>query len=209
MFPYICSMEEKFDEILKITSELFRKYGIKSITMDDVAQKNCISKKTLYQYVGNKTELVKAVLQFEFKEKGKHFKKIKAIVLNAIDENIELLKIIVKMMKEHNYSAEYDLIKYYPALHKEMMTFKMQNVYNMVANNILLGKKQGLYRTEIDEKLIAKMRVITVVSRIENDFISFNDFTSESAVKEMFSYHLYAICNDKGLKILKEKLKEI
>ncbi len=209
MFPYICSMKEKFDEILKITSQLFQKYGIKSITMDDVAQKNGISKKTLYQYVGNKTELVKAVLQFEFKERGEHFQTLKETDLTAVEKNIEFMKLVVKMMKEHNCATEFDLMKYYPALHKEMTSFKMQNIYNMVVDNILLGKKQGLYRTEIDEKLIAKMHVIMDLSRVDNDFISFNELTSEHAIKEMFSYHLYAICNDKGLKILKEQLKEI
>ena len=49
------SMQEK---IFSKAEELFMQYGIKSITMDDVAKALGMSKKTLYQYVKDKNDLV-------------------------------------------------------------------------------------------------------------------------------------------------------
>jgi AcrR family transcriptional regulator len=58
--------------------QLFKKYGIKSITMDDIARELGMSKKTLYQLVSEKNELVDIVLTSEFhyfKEKTSKNKK--------------------------------------------------------------------------------------------------------------------------------------
>jgi hypothetical protein len=43
------NMNKEFENILDKVSVLYSKYGIKSITMDDVAHELGISKKTLYQ----------------------------------------------------------------------------------------------------------------------------------------------------------------
>jgi len=51
-------MNEEQKRILLKVSELYTKYGIKSITMDDVARELGISKKTLYQFVSDKNELL-------------------------------------------------------------------------------------------------------------------------------------------------------
>lgn len=209
MFPYICDMENKFECILQKAMQLFQKFGIKSITMDDVAQENSMSKKTLYQFISNKTDLVKSVIDFEFSKRRAQFTELKERKLNAIEENIELMKLITKMLKEHNPGVEFDLLKYYSDLYKEASKNRMKNTYNMVFENIKNGKQQGLYRQEINEDLIAKLHVISDFSRVDNEIVSFKDFTSEAAVKEMFTYHLHAMCNEEGLKILKNKLEEL
>jgi len=51
-------MNEELKNILVKVHELYMKYGIKSVTMDDVARELSISKKTLYQYVTDKDDLV-------------------------------------------------------------------------------------------------------------------------------------------------------
>ncbi len=43
---FAADMDEKYIEIIENTWKLYTKYGIKSITMDDIATKNSISKKT-------------------------------------------------------------------------------------------------------------------------------------------------------------------
>jgi AcrR family transcriptional regulator len=56
-------MHTELNEILEKVSLLYRRYGIKSITMDDVAKELGISKKTLYQHVSDKTDLVRKVVE--------------------------------------------------------------------------------------------------------------------------------------------------
>ena len=61
LFCYFCIMDEKLIAILDGASILYMKYGIKSVTMDDIAHELGISKKTLYLYVTDKEDLVKQI----------------------------------------------------------------------------------------------------------------------------------------------------
>ena len=64
MFTFV-AMSLQLEDILKKVSSLYNRYGIRSITMDDVAKELCISKKTLYQFVSDKEDLVEKVLMYE------------------------------------------------------------------------------------------------------------------------------------------------
>ncbi|MBA7563974.1 hypothetical protein ES708_05636 [subsurface metagenome] len=66
-------MIQKNKILIEKARELYYKYGIKSITMDDVAREMGISKKTLYQEVKNKTELVEKVIDFEIEKRTGEF----------------------------------------------------------------------------------------------------------------------------------------
>jgi TetR/AcrR family transcriptional regulator, cholesterol catabolism regulator len=55
-------MEMK-ERIQQKANDLFRRYGVKSITMDEIAAQLGASKKTIYQYFSDKDELVSAVVR--------------------------------------------------------------------------------------------------------------------------------------------------
>ena len=50
------------ERITEKANELFMRYGVRSVSMDDIAAQLGMSKKTLYQYYTDKEELVDAVL---------------------------------------------------------------------------------------------------------------------------------------------------
>src|ERR1035437_2884162 len=109
-------MNEELKNLLSKVRCLYMKYGIKSVTMDDVARELGISKKTLYQYVNDKNELVQKVVEMELDDKAEGFSKMNCSGLNAIEELFEVHKMIRQMLKDYNPSTEYDLRKYYPEL---------------------------------------------------------------------------------------------
>ncbi|NNF23141.1 MAG: TetR/AcrR family transcriptional regulator, partial [Saprospiraceae bacterium] len=50
------------ESLLKSAKDLFYKYGIKSVSMDDLARMLGVSKKTIYTYIENKKDLVRSVI---------------------------------------------------------------------------------------------------------------------------------------------------
>lgn len=202
-------MDNVLNKIINTATELYKKFGIKSITMDDVARECMISKKTLYKYVKDKIDLLKLSINFESKSISKSFDKIGDKNLNAIEEVLELHKHLIGMLKSHNPSVEYDLKKYYPAIHRDILDKRAKQVFKLMIKNLKKGISEGLYYDDIDIDLIAKQRVIFQVQKIENSIVSFKEFTTTHALKQMFIYHLRAICNEKGLKILNQKIKEL
>ncbi len=202
-------MEESLKIIIETTSKLYHKFGIKSITMDDVAHECMISKKTLYNYVNDKLDLIKHVLEYEYSKHGDNFSKIHKKGLNAVEEVLEIHKNLIKMVKNHNQAVEHDLLKYYPIIHRELSERKSQHIYKMMVKNMKKGIEEGLYYDDIDVELIAKQQVIFQVQKIENSVVSYKEFIKPSAVKQMFLYHLRAICSPKGIKLLNKKIKEL
>ncbi len=83
-------MNEELKNILLKVRELYMKYGIKSITMDDVASELGISKKTLYQYVTDKDDLVGKFIDNEIELRQEEICKCFKTGFNAIEELFEI-----------------------------------------------------------------------------------------------------------------------
>jgi AcrR family transcriptional regulator len=203
-------MEEEFRNILEKVRCLYLKYGIKSITMDDVSRELCISKKTLYQYVTDKSDLVAKVLDLELKRRSYDFNTNGKEFGNAIEELILVNKHVINLLKEYNPSTAYDLKKYYPDLFKKFQEQRLKEMFNWVLNNIKRGKKEGLYRNELDEHIIAKLFVHrNEVLIIESDTFDLNEFTSNKFISEMIIYHIRGIATEKGIEVLNKNQNNI
>lgn len=53
-------------QVISVAAEMFHQQGIRSVTMDDIAHRLCMSKRTLYQIFADKESLLLAcVIQHE------------------------------------------------------------------------------------------------------------------------------------------------
>jgi AcrR family transcriptional regulator len=202
-------MNPELLNILEKVAALYMRYGIKSITMDDVARELGMSKKTLYQYVENKNDLVEKVVDYVINLKECDFKKIDDIEMNAVEKLIEVNMHIVTSMKDYNPATEYDLKKYYPELYAKMHSVRRQRMYDSILANIKKGKEEGLYRKELNEEIIARMQVSRFLTMHEDELLSKNDIQRSEFIHELFIYHIRGIANEKGINVLEETLKKI
>jgi len=165
--------------------------------------------KTLYQFVENKNDLVSKVLDYLLHERGCTLSEIAAKNQNAIEELIETGVHIIKMFKEYNPSTEYDLKKYYPELFAKLNKVRTQRMYDAVLKNIVKGKKEGLYRLDMNDIIIAKIQTSRFMHLNIGDIFSPEELSNPQNVLELFIYHIRGIANEKGLKVLDEILKDI
>jgi AcrR family transcriptional regulator len=209
MFFTFATMNDELNNILDKVLALYQKYGIKSITMDDVSRELGISKKTLYQYVTDKTDLVAKVLEHEMNFRKCEFEKINCCGMNAIEELIAVHKYINDKVKEHNPSTEYDLKKYYPDIFHKFNSERHQRMYEIILANIKKGKEQGLYRKEMNEEIIAKLTATRTEQLTGAEVSMVNEFTSMHFFAEVIIYHIRGIANEKGIKFLEENIHKI
>lgn len=200
---------DQIDDILKAVASLYRKYGIKSVTMDDVARHLGISKKTLYQYVDNKRELVEKTMYYELENNNCYFAELKARALNAVDELLEVNRQLVVMHREYNPATAYDLQKYYPDLFKTMNRIQRHRMYEAIINNIRKGKKEGYFREELNEDIIARLQVSRFESSLDNEMFTAEEMSSPQFIFELMMYHLRGIANNKGIELLEARLKQL
>lgn len=201
---------ENIEELYSRVLDLYKKYGIKSITMEDISRELGISKKTLYTLVTDKRELVQKVINYDFEVvKGCFMEVFEQEGLNAIKQLIEVNYFMRNLMKHHSFSFEYDLKKYYPEFFKEISERKQLEMYKTVLSNMKKGKAEGIYREDLNEELIAKLYVSRIVHAHESEFMTIEDFIEPEAYKEYFVYHIRGIANEKGIRILEENLDKL
>lgn len=191
-------MESKTLHILEQVRRLYQRYGIKSITMDDVAKNLNISKKTVYEHFKDKEDLVRKVMVLEHEHQCAFMDEIEKKNLNAIEELFEVYKMINDMFKDYNPSMEYDIRKYYPDLSAKIKEARRKKMYDSALKNLNKGKKEGLYRKEINSKIIVKLHVFRTENLFENDLFSIDELTSFKVFHEIFVYHLQGVLSQKG-----------
>jgi AcrR family transcriptional regulator len=191
-------MDEKTRHILEQVRKLYHRYGIKSVTMDDVAKHLCISKKTLYEHFTDKEDLVSNIVLMDYSNRNRFFQEIKNKNLNAIEELFEVYRMINTMFRDYNSSMEYDIHKYYPDLYTRVKEIRRKNMYQTMYTNMNKGKKEGLYRKELHSKIIARMHVFKVENMFDNDIFSMEELSSAKVFNEVFVYHMQGIMSAKG-----------
>ncbi|MFP4621592.1 MAG: TetR/AcrR family transcriptional regulator [Bacteroidales bacterium] len=201
-------MNKEYQHIIEKASDLYNQYGIKSVTMDDVARELGMSKKTLYKYVANKDDLVDHFVGHLTEIRKCNFADIRKQDLNAIEELFAVNEHVIEMLKNYNPSTEFDLKKYYPDQYKKLRSRRQSNMYQAVIENIEKGKSEGLYRRELNEDIIARVHVSRIENSFANEMFTIEELTSWKFIREMMMYHVHGIASDKGIKFFNIKLKE-
>ncbi len=202
-------MDEKLEYIIKESTRIFFKYGIKSMSMDDIAHELGMSKKTLYLYVENKTELVQKILDHQLNCQCSEKDQIQGKKLNAIAILLEVSKIINKHLREMHPSVTYDLQKYYPELFKKYLEKKREELYTDIQHNIEQGIAEGLYRNDLNIELIAKIYLKKLETIHDPEFLPSNEFNIENIFDVIFESHIRGIANKKGISYLEKQKKTL
>jgi len=197
----------KFENLLKKANDLYTRYGIRSVTMDDISRELGISKKTLYQHVKDKEDLVDKVMMYEFSIKKSFIETGNS--RNAIEDLFYLNNKINKIIKETNPSKMYDLRKYYSTVFEKIAKLKREKTMNVMIQNFRKGKSEGLYRKNFDEEILAKMYVLRMDRVSHDDIVSISEFTSAKFIYEIFIYHIRGIASKKGVEFLENNLDKI
>jgi AcrR family transcriptional regulator len=200
-------MDDKMAQILKASGVLFLKYGIRSISMDDIAREMGISKKTLYQYVENKNDLIEKLLA-DFIKSSKACVTEGSANLNAIDILLEVSVKVSQEIKEMNPAILFDLEKFYPALFRTFVQAKRDHVYTKIKENLEQGISEGIYRADIDAALVSKLYVKKLIDVHDPEFLSSVDFSYEKVFQVMFDNHIRGIANPVGLAYYEKQINK-
>ncbi|MBN2662055.1 MAG: TetR/AcrR family transcriptional regulator [Bacteroidales bacterium] len=189
---------EKEHEIIEKARNLFMKYGFRSITMDDLAHELSISKKTLYNFIKDKADLIRKITHAEIMKMTKHMRDIFENSANTIDRMIKINVLVIEMRRNTPANVKYDLQKYYPEIAEEVKKLLEQKMFEAIKENHELGKKEGVIRLDLETDIIASLQVCRS-NIIENIIEILDKYNYEKILNEIFDYHIRAITTPKGL----------
>ena len=195
-------------EILQTSSQLFLQYGIKSVSMADIAREMGISKKTVYNHFETKASIVHEGMLVRIKEEEQFVADIIHNFSNPIDQFLNIQKHVSDYLRTLNPSTIYDLSKYYKKTWQLFEHHKSEFLFQTIANNLKEGIKQQLYRNDFDADIVARIYVGGVDAFFNNHIFPTNKYPFYQIHQQFMMYHLNAIVSDKGKKYLTKKRAE-
>jgi TetR/AcrR family transcriptional regulator, cholesterol catabolism regulator len=198
-------METK-ERILVKANELFNRYGIRSVSMDDIATHLSMSKKTLYQFYTDKDELVNAVFDIALTTNKSNCLECTKKGENAIHEIFLSFDIMEEMLKTMNPSVLFDMQKYHPSAFKKFDDFKNSFLYKIIKANLERGVKEELYRAEIDTDILSRYRLHSVLLSFNPDVFPTVKTNPAYIEQQLIECFMYGLATPKGYKLI-EKYK--
>ena len=205
-------MEVK-ERIKQKADELFMRYGIKSITMDEIATQLGISKKTIYQSFADKDELVDEVVTDLLAYNKDRCDNARSESLNAIQEVLFSMELLEEMFENMNPTILFDLERNHPQTFKKFLHHKYSYLLEIIKQNIEKGISEELYRDDINAEVAAKVRLETMMLPFNQEIFPKNKFNLVELEKQLIEYYLFGMASLKGHKIIlkyqQERLKSI
>lgn len=198
---------EPLNKILSASTELFRQYGFKTITMDDIARRAGISKKTLYQHFANKGEVVNEALTWYQCSVSDTCISIMNQSENAIEGMVRVMSMFDDMLANMNPTAILELERYYPEAFKIFKTNMLEKDIEAIKDNILWGMKDGLYRETLNAEFMARYRMEMSMLVLHPNLMVNTRNDLQFVMHEVGEHFLYGIMTHKGEKLY-QKYKE-
>lgn len=188
--------------IVEKAQELFFRYGIKSVTMDDIASNLGASKKTIYQYFKDKDHLVDAVVQKEIEQDMHECTSIACSCDNAVQEVFRGFDMMQEMLTTMNPAIIFEMQKYHPESYKKMNAHKNMFFVNIIKENLKKGIQEGYYREDINMEIIARYRIESIFLGFNPEIFMQGKYTLLQVEMELMTHFLYGICTAKGQKLI-------
>ena len=204
---YICARIMK-EKILEKSNELFLNLGFKSVTMDEIASALGVSKKTIYKFFKNKTELVDAVTNYMFDTVSCGIDGICDLKMNPIDEIFSIKRFVMEHLKDEKSSPQYQLQKYYPKIYASLKQKQFHVMQDCVIENLKSGIESGLYRETIDLEFISRIYFNGMIGIKDKGLFPLDNYSMNTLMNYYLEYHLRGICTQKGVLKLEKQLEE-
>lgn len=200
-------MENK-ERILLAAEKLFFQFGVRSVTMDEVAQQTGMSKKTIYQFFLDKNTLVREVAKYRLMTEREIVRKVQEMSKNPIEEIIVSMKVLRDLSQKVNPVVFYDLQKY----HLEAWGLYIEHkdfFRSIVETNLQRGKEMGLYRSNLDPMILSILRIQCVEMGFDQTLFPVSQFNFDEVQSQFIDHFLHGILTDEGQRVYQETLAQI
>ncbi len=192
------------EKIIQKTAELHFKYGIKNVTMDQIAHELGISKKTIYTYFINKDDLVAQTVDYIFDKIQTEIDKIYSQKLNPYQELFLVRNIIKRMLENTKITSHYQLRKYYPEITQRLEKRKFNSMMEFLEHNVNKGIKKGYYKKDINKEFIKRIYFANIRNINDEKLFPPEQFDHSQLMDTFLIMFLSGISTKKGRKKMKE-----
>jgi AcrR family transcriptional regulator len=192
------------ERIITESFGLFGKFGIRSVTMDQIASHLGISKRTLYENFEDKNALLSHGII--------HFRKIMhAEAENLLKNSANVIEAIYfigrhgeKMRKSVNPLFFEDIRKFYPEIYTGLKDRKNYTEYSVMLGLIRRGMDEGVFNIRLNPEIV-NMFWHEIMNIFMNEEIFPRDkYSQEDLIRNLIMPYLIGISTEKGKKLIEK-----
>lgn len=188
------------DRIIEKAGELFFQYGIKNISMDELASSLGMSKRTIYENFKDKEDILRSLILKLGDERNKIFKEFLEKGLNVVEIFINVIE-IQKKMPVSNAKFLQDIYKYYPKTAK-LIQKKIEKDNEFLREFLLTGIGQGYIRDDLNVEVTAFLVEQSTYTYIRASYLEKPPFSFSELFYTMMINFVRGISTEKGIKII-------
>lgn len=196
------------ERLLLTAMQEFMQYGFSRISMDDLAIRMGMSKKTLYKYYPSKEELVKAVLEVRKQRVGELMSFIETKVpKHAFGEKIvQVSQKVAEFLSEVQPHVMYDLKKSFPLIFDDFDTFRKASIVKGFTHALNEGRASGVFRDDIPIELAVHMNLTLITTMMNPEYLSSQQYTPLQVFHMILRCTMEGLCTNKGRSIVEASL---
>lgn len=198
--PNFLAVEIK-DKIIEGSQKMFVRYGIRSITMDMIAEQLGISKRTIYENFKDKDELLKQCIEVGMAQQKKIHNDILENSANVIEAMIRIVHHNVSILKAINPIFFYDVKKYYH-VGKDTMEHNDRQVVIQIIDLLDRGINEGLFRSAINVEIVANLLFEQFRLINNQDVFPEEKFSKAEIFENIVINFMRGIATDEGLSLI-------
>jgi AcrR family transcriptional regulator len=190
------------DRIREYAHDLMMQYGVRSVSMDDIARGAGISKKTIYQHYADKHDLVQAVIRDKIAFNQQCCTQDLAGSRDAVHEVLLCIARMQDMFAQMHPSLIYDLQKFHPAAYALIQDHRYRFWGKVFTENIERGIREELYRPEVQVEVLVKARLENMMLAFNPQLYPNNRFRPVDVQTQLTEHFLFGMASLKGHKLI-------
>lgn len=194
--------------ILQTAYRLFTTQGIQLFTMDEIAARLAISKKTLYRFFTSRHDLVQQVCKLVADNYNQTMREAGDEEVDNLQRVLRYMAVNVDFCKKNSLAFFADLQKHYPTENTQLIN-AMHNITQPRIQKVLeQGIVEGVFRGSLHPKLV----VTLLQQHIQKDFEFaaelVNDYSKDEVFRQAMYLFLYGIIAPEAIPRLENELNQ-
>lgn len=200
-------MEVK-ERIVQEACRFFLNEGVRRITMDEVARRLGMSKRTIYEHFRDKTELLHSCMLQSFARNDAEIAQLEGNCEHLLEFVLRILDYGSHSVKIINPAFFEDLRLYYPKLYNEMVAYRREAMVDQLRKLIEQGMKGGYFRQGTNAALVAKIFMEQMLAMNRRDVFPPELFSQSELFETLFLTTIRGISTKNGLQELDQLLSD-
>ena len=190
------------DRILEKSRELFFRFGLRNVTMDDIAGELGISKKTLYTSFDKKKTIVEEVTKRYLDCQVRQQMELASNSHDAVHELVKIMEHLNTIFESLDIRVIHDMQRYFPESWMLFENHKSDFILKSIIDNLERGKAEGLFREDINVDIIAKIRMEQVQLAMDPSVFPGDSYNIKEIHYQLLLQYVHGISTLKGRSLI-------